>query len=53
MNRYDHMTSNDIKAEVSRLNEEQERPELGDAARDAAHWGINNDLDELERRGDL
>jgi len=53
MNRYDHMTTTDIKAEITRLRAEQERPELSDATRDAAHWGINNNLDELERRGDL
>ncbi|MFJ5176695.1 hypothetical protein ACIP68_23020 [Streptomyces griseoviridis] len=47
------MTSTDIKAEITRLRAELERPELGDAVRDAAHWGIDNGLAELERRGDL
>lgn len=53
MNRYDYMTSVDIKAEISRLREEVERPELSEQTRDAAHWGIDNGLEELRKRGDL
>lgn len=53
MNRYDHMSSGEIKVEIQRLRAEQERPEVGEAAKDAAHWGIDQGLDELERRGDL
>lgn len=53
MDRYSYMSSTDIKAEITRLRAELERPELGDAARDAAHWGIDNGLDVLRQRGDL
>ncbi|MEZ7005037.1 hypothetical protein [Streptomyces sp. AD55] len=53
MNRYDVMTSEDIKAELQRLSGHKERPDLSDAERDAAHWAIDKGLDELKRRGDL
>ncbi|MFD4855137.1 hypothetical protein [Streptomyces atratus] len=53
MDRYAHMSSADIKAEITRLRTEIERPELGETARDAAHWGIDRGLDELMKRGDL
>ncbi|MFF9568486.1 hypothetical protein [Streptomyces sp. NPDC014685] len=53
MDRYTYMSSADIKAEITRLRAEIKRPELGDATRDAAHWGIDNGLDELRKRGDL
>lgn len=53
MDRYDLMSSADIKAEISRLRAEQDRPELAPAARDAAHERIDAGLTELERRNDL
>ncbi|MFJ8144670.1 hypothetical protein ACIQ6R_06295 [Streptomyces sp. NPDC096048] len=53
MKRYDHVSSTEIKAEVQRLREEINRPEMSDATREAAHYGIDQGLDELERRGDL
>ncbi|MGX1221989.1 hypothetical protein [Streptomyces ambofaciens] len=53
MDRFDCMTSDDIKAEIQRLSGHKDRPELSDAERDAAHWAIDRGLDELRRRGDL
>ncbi|MFF9002630.1 hypothetical protein ACF1GW_35595 [Streptomyces achromogenes] len=53
MKNFDYVSSAEIKAEVQRLKAEIDRPELSDATRDAAHWGIDRALDELEKRGDL
>jgi hypothetical protein len=53
MDRFDCMTSDDIKAELERLSAEKDRSELSDAERDAAHWAIDKGLDELRQRGDL
>lgn len=53
MKNFDHVSSPEIKAEVQRLKAEIDRPELSDTTRDAAHWGINEGLDELQKRGDL
>jgi hypothetical protein len=53
VNRYDCMTSDDIKGELERLSGHKERTDLSDAERDAAHWAIDNGLAELEKRGDL
>ncbi|MBW5420287.1 hypothetical protein GKQ77_01710 [Streptomyces sp. BG9H] len=53
MNRYDCMTSNDIKAELERLSAHKERADLSEAERDAAHWAIDKGLEELRKRDDL
>lgn len=53
MDRYELMTSRDIKAEVERLRGEISRPDRSAALDDAAHQRIDLGLDELRRRGDL
>lgn len=53
MNRHDYMTSDDIKAETQRLNEDRRRRDIAPAARDAAGEAIDRNLDELQRRDDL
>ncbi len=53
MNRFDCMTSDDIKKELEQLSAHKERRDLSDSERDAAHWAIDKGLDELRKRGDL
>ncbi|MFJ1995304.1 hypothetical protein [Streptomyces asiaticus] len=53
MNRYDHMTNEDIEAEITRLRAETRRSgaETWEPIRQAARAGIDAALDELNRRG--
>ncbi|MFH8369179.1 hypothetical protein [Streptomyces sp. NPDC018031] len=52
MNRFDHMSNEDIQAEITRLTAEISRSgaETSDPVRQAAREAINKALDELNRR---